>query len=168
MRVEIREETIADIPSIEAVTIAAFLNAPHTSHTEQFIVNALREGGQLTLSLVAETGDVIVGHVALSPVRISDGTSGWFGLGPVSVAPESQRRGIGSRLIHEALRSLRERRAGGCVVLGEPAYYGRFGFEPDPGLVLPNVPPEYFRAISFGTSRPRGIVAYHPAFDARI
>lgn len=164
--IDIRSETAADIPAIRAVTISAFLNAPHTSHTEQLIVERLRAAGQLTVSLVAEAKGNIVGHVAVSPVVISEGTAGWFGLGPISVVPEYQRRGIGSQLMREALRVLREQGAGGCVVLGEPAYYGRFGFRADPGLTLPGVPPEYFQRVSFGSSRPRGVVSYHAAFAA--
>jgi putative acetyltransferase len=56
----------------------------------------------------------------------------------------------------------------GCVVLGEPGYYGRFGFRVDPNLVLPDTPPEYFQVISFGSSQPRGVVAYHDAFNAKL
>ncbi len=167
MDLRIRAETSADLPQIEAVTIAAFLKAPHTSHTEQHIVNALRAAGKLSISLVAEIDGAVIGHVAISPVSISDGATGWFGLGPISVLPAYQRRGIGSRLMHEALRALRERGASGCVVLGEPEYYGRFGFQADPALVLPGVSPEYFQAISFDASRPRGTVSYHEAFDAQ-
>ncbi len=165
--VAIRDETAADVPLIHALTAAAFRSAPHTSHTEQFIVVALREAGALTLSLVAEAGGAVVGHVAVSPVSISDGTPGWFGLGPISVEPESQRRSVGSRLMREALRTLRERGAGGCVLLGDPAFYGRFGFRVAPGLVLPDVPPEYFQAVSFGSSQPRGTVTFHEAFQAK-
>jgi putative acetyltransferase len=164
MKIEIRKETAADVAAIEAVTVAAFLHAPHTSHTEQLIVEALREAGQLTVSLVADAEGIVVGHVAISPISISDGAIGWYGLGPISVAPEYQRRGIGSRLMREALRVLREHGAAGCVVLGEPRYYGRFGFRVDPDLSLPDVPPEYFQAISFGASHPQGIVSYHSAF----
>jgi putative acetyltransferase len=167
MNVEIRNETAADLPAIEAVTISAFLNAPHTSHTEQFIVSALRNAGFLTISLVADAEGTVIGHVAVSPVSISDGVSGWFGLGPISVVPRHQRRGVGSRLMHEALRILRERGAAGCVLLGEPDYYGRFGFQADPNLILPDVPPEYFQAISLDSSRPHGTVSYHEAFKAR-
>jgi putative acetyltransferase len=167
MSVQIRNETGADVPAIEAVAAAAFLNAPHTDHTEQFIANMLRNAGKLTISLVAEAEGAVIGHVAVSPVSISDGASGWFGLGPIAVIPEHQRRGVGSRLVSEALRILRERGATGCVVVGEPPYYSRFGFQPDPNLVFPDVPPEYFQAISFGSSRPRGVVSYHEAFNAQ-
>jgi len=164
MKIEITNETAADVAAIRAVTISAFLHAPHTSHTEQFIVDALRGAGQLTLSLVAKVDGTVVGHIAISPVSVSDGATGLYGLGPLSVAPEYQRRGIGSRLVGEALGLLRERGAAGCVLLGEPRYYNRFGFRIDPNLKLPGVPSEYFQAISFEDLRPRGVVSYHAAF----
>jgi putative acetyltransferase len=163
--VKIRAETEADMQAIEAVTIAAFLNAPHTSHTEQHIVSALRRTGKLFVSLVAEADGRVVGHVAVSPVSISDGTKRWVGLGPLSVVPEYQRRGIGSRLALDALRLSRERGASGCVVLGDPQYYGRFGFRLIPDLILPGVPPEYFQTMSFNPPEPRGVVSYDDAFE---
>lgn len=167
MNVEIRNETAADVAAVDAVTIAAFLAAAHTSHTEQFIVRALRAAGKLRLSLVAELDGAVVGHVAVSPVAISDGTPLWQGLGPLSVAPAHHGRGIGSALVREALRRLREGGAAGCVVLGEPDYYGRFGFRAEPGLVLADVPPAYFQAVGFGPVLPRGQVRYDAAFEAQ-
>lgn len=163
---QIREELPADVPSIEAVTVAAFLNAVHTHHTEQHIVNALRRSGALTISLVAELDGVLVGHVALSPVRISDGSTQWFGLGPISVLPAHQGHGVGSALMAAALAGLRQQDAQGCVLLGDPGYYGRFGFCATPDQVLPGVPPEYFQALHLGTATARGSVSYHPAFEA--
>jgi putative acetyltransferase len=164
MNFKIRTETLADAEAIEALTARAFEDAAHTSHTEQYIVNALREAGALSLSLVAEDGGSLVGHVALSPVSLSDGSPGWFGLGPLSVLPEFQRRGIGSALMREALERLRRRGAIGCVVLGDPRYYGRFGFTADPRLTLEGVPPEYFQAVRFVACAAEGRVDYHPAF----
>ncbi|MDT8342733.1 MAG: hypothetical protein RQ751_14580, partial [Longimicrobiales bacterium] len=73
--------------------ISAFEALEISRHTEQFIISAPREAGALTLSLVAEIDGRVIGHIAFSPVSISDGTPGWFGLGPVSVVPEHQRRG---------------------------------------------------------------------------
>ena len=166
MKITLRLETPDDITAIDAVTTAAFASAPHTSHTEQFIVKGLRDAGQLTLSLVAIADGNVIGHVALSPVSVSDGSSGWFGLGPISVLPEYQRCGVGSRLMREALGVLREKGAAGCVLLGEPEFYSRFGFKLDPILVLPGVPPGYFQSLSFGSSSPQGTVSYHEAFDA--
>ena len=165
MKIEITNETDADVAAIRAITISAFLSAQHTSHTEHFIVDALRGAAQLTVSLVAKADGAIAGHVAISPVSISDGTADWYGLGPLSVAPGYQRRGIGSRLVRHALDELRGRGASGCVLLGHPRYYSRFGFQVDPNLNLPGVPPEYFQALAFGTSRPRGAVSYHAAFN---
>jgi len=165
MNISIRSETSADIPAIEAVTVAAFATAPHAGGYEQHIVNALRRAGKLSLSLVAELNGVVIGHVALSPVAISDGSLGWFGLGPISVLPEYQRRGMGSQLMHAALRILRERGAAGCVLLGDPAYYHRFGFQADPRLTYPGVPAQYFQAIAFGAAHPNGTVTYDAAFN---
>src|ERR1700677_4196176 len=114
---EILGEPPAIVQAIQAVTISAFLHAQHTSHTEQFIVDALRKAGQLTVSLVAKTDSTIVGHVAISPVSISDRATGWYGLGPLSVAPDHQRRGIGSRPLRAAIRDPRERGGAGRAVL---------------------------------------------------
>ncbi|UFS71697.1 N-acetyltransferase [Geomonas sp. RF6] len=165
MDVKIRRESAADAAEISAVTRAAFLEAPYRSGTEAFIVEALRDAGMLSVSLVAEHEGKVVGHVAVSPVSISDGTPGWYGLGPISVLPEFQQRGIGSRLMEEALAALRELRASGCVLLGEPEYYGRFGFRAEPSLVLPGVPPEYFQALPLSGPLPHGVVQYHESFS---
>jgi putative acetyltransferase len=167
MTIKIRSELPSDVTAIETVTTAAFLNAPHTSHTEQFIVNALRKAGMLSVSLVAEDNGEIVGHMAISPVSISDGSSGWYVLGPIAVVPDRQGLGIGSQLVEQALAELGKLAAAGCVVVGNPNYYDRFGFNPEPALVLPGVPPEYFQAISFGTEIPTGIVTHHEAFNAQ-
>lgn len=169
MTIQIRRETSTDIAAIETVTIAAFANAPHTSHTEQFIVRALRAANALTLSLVAEEQGQVVGHVALSPVTITDThghkTASWHGLGPISVLPARQGQGIGARLMKQALAELRARHAAGCVLLGDPAYYARFGFQAHAGLELPGVPPAYFMALALHGPVPQGIVQYSNAFN---
>ncbi|ENX49658.1 GNAT family N-acetyltransferase [Acinetobacter ursingii] len=166
MSIEIRHEQQQDIQTIEALTQAAFLNEQHSSHTEQFIVNQLRKDGQLTISLVALEYGTIVGHVAVSPVRISSGETDWYGLGPISVWPEQQGQGIGSQLMNAALEQLKQLGAKGCVLLGDPEYYHRFGFKSYPDLILPDVPPMYFQAISFVNDIPKGSVSYHEAFNA--
>jgi len=160
-------EKSGDEARIHQVTEHAFLNAPHTDHTEQFIVDALRRAGALTISQVAIADREIIGHVAISPVTLSDGATGWFGLGPISVLPEFQGLGIGSKLMRSSLDALEEVGASGCVVLGDPAYYGRFGFEVVDGLVFPGVPAEYFQALSFSGEFPQGEVLYHEAFSAQ-
>ncbi|MFW2002491.1 GNAT family N-acetyltransferase [Acinetobacter ursingii] len=168
MSIQIRHEQQQDIQTIEALTEAAFLNEQHSSHTEQFIVNQLRKDGQLTISLVALEYGTIVGHVAVSPVRISSGETDWYGLGPISVWPEQQGQGIGSQLMNAALEQLKQLGANGCVLLGDPAYYHRFGFKSYPDLILPDVPPMYFQAISFVNNIPKGTVSYHDAFNATV
>lgn len=161
----IRCEQAADAPVIHALTQAAFNDAPHTDHTEHLIVDALRAAQHLSISLVAEDDGVIIGHVALSPVTVSDGAHGWFGLGPICVAPFHQRRGVGALLMRSAIDALDARDASGCVLLGDPNYYHRFGFKPEPGLMLPDVPPEYFQVLLLRGSLPGGIVTYSPAFS---
>jgi predicted N-acetyltransferase YhbS len=163
----IRPESPGDVETIHALTAAAFQHAPHSSHTEHLIVDALRAAERLTLSLVDERDGELIGHVAVSPVEVSDGTRDWFGLGPISVLPTRQRQGVGSGLMRAALLRLREQGAGGCVLLGDPAYYGRFGFRAELGLLLPGVPPEYFQALAFHGAVPHGAVTYHEAFDVR-
>ncbi|WP_269931134.1 GNAT family N-acetyltransferase [Aminobacter sp. HY435] len=162
---KIRPEQPGDVETIRLLTQAAFKNAPHSSQTEAAIVDALRDAGALTVSLVAVEGDQIVGHVAFSPVTINGKDADWYGLGPVSVWPDRQAKGIGQALIREGLGRLKQRGAGGCVVLGDPGYYGRFGFASDPGLRYGDIPPEYFQRLAFGPA-PKGEVAYHPGFDA--
>jgi len=165
--INIRKETPGDRQRIHDVIVAAFLKAPHSDHTEQFVVKALRESGALSISLVAEDRGDIVGHVALSPVTISDGSDHWYGLGPISVFPEIQGRGVGSALMQAAIRELKALSAKGCVLLGDPGYYQRFGFEPMDGLVLPDVPAAYFQALLFKGRLPQGCVSYHDAFSVK-
>ena len=109
----IRMEQNQDIPAIHSLIQAAFQDAPHTSHTEHLIVEALRHAQALTISLVAEVEGRIIGHVAISPVSISSGATDWYGLGPVSVLPDMQRQGVGSRLIETVLAQLRKKSAAG-------------------------------------------------------
>lgn len=162
--VAIRNETSNDAAAIHRLVREAFANAEHRSGNEQHIVDALRIADALTLSLVAADGDALLGHVAFSPVTLSDGSDRWFGLGPVCVLPDRQRSGIGNRLIEQGLLRLRELGASGCVVHGEPAYYRRFGFRATPTLRLPGLPAEYFQALAFDGPVPTATVAYHAAF----
>lgn len=162
----IRPETPADAPLIRSLTDAAFLGLEHSSQTEGAIVDALREAGALTVSLVAVQDGAIIGHVAFSPVRINADDNGWFGMGPVSVSPGLQRGGVGTALIEEGLRQLKDRGAAGCVVLGEPDYYGRFGFSSDHGLRYGDVPPQYFQSMVLTGEPAHGEVTYHQGFEA--
>src|SRR5512136_1744511 len=133
LKIIIRSETDADVGAIIEVTVAAFKTLEISNHTEQFIITALRAAKALTVSLVAEVDGRVVGHIAFSPVTISDGTRNWFGLGPVSVLPEYQRQGIGKALIREGLSRLRDLNAQGCCLVGHLDYYIKFGFQNTPG-----------------------------------
>lgn len=166
MNILIRDEQNTDIQAIFDLTQKAFNDAEHSSHTEQFIVNALRESKQLTVSLVAETQGKVIGHIAFSPVSISDGTTNWYGLGPISVLPEYQGKGIGSKLMKEGLNRIKALNAKGCVLLGDPNYYGKFGFKADARLILAGVPAEYFQILAFTDYIPSGYVIYSDAFNA--
>jgi putative acetyltransferase len=108
----------------------------------------------------------VVGHIAFSPVNISDGTSDWYGLGPVSVLPEYQRKGIGKALMEEGLSQLKALGARGCCLVGHPEYYRKFGFENPSGLVHEGVPPEVFFALTFDGPIPQGNVTFHDGFLA--
>ena len=162
----IRPEVDADIGAIREVTVAAFRDLAISDHTEQFVIDALRAAGALTISLVAELEGRVVGHLAFSPVTLSDGTPAWYGLGPVSVLPEHQRQGIGKALIEAGLERLKALGARGCCLVGHPGYYRKFGFENAPGLVVEGVPPEVFFALSFDGRIPQGTVVFHEAFKA--
>mgnify|MGYP003801823363 CR=1 FL=1 len=162
----VRDETHGDVGAIAEVTIAAFRTLAISNHTEQFIVAALRASNDLAVSLVAERNGQVIGHIAFSPVTLSDGTSNWYGLGPVSVLPEHQRKGVGKALINAGLSRLKALRARGCCLVGHPGYYTKFGFANAPGLVLEGVPPRFFFALSFDGPVPQGTVAFNKGFMA--
>lgn len=167
MNITIRPERPSDENAIGEVTRQAFESHPYSHQTEHFIINALRKASALSVSLVAEQGGNVVGHIAFSPVLIDDGSSGWYGVGPVSVVPELQGKGIGRALIEHGLAKLRELGAKGCVLVGDPAFYTRFGFANTPKLVLDGVPQEFFLSLPLGDSSAQGKVKFHAAFDAK-
>lgn len=162
----IRDETARDVDVIAEVTVAAFKTLEISQHTESFIIEALRAAGALAVSLVAEVDGRVVGHLALSPVFITDGTAGWYGLGPISVVPAWQRKGVGKALMQEGLSRLKAMGASGCCLVGHPQYYRKFGFENVAGLAHEGVPPEVFFVLSFDGRMPRGRVTFHEGFQA--
>ena len=162
----IRNETTSDIEAISEITIAAFRTLAISNHTEQFIINALRNANALTISLVAEVDGRVVGHIAFSPVTISDGSQGWYGLGPISVLPEYHHQGIGKSLVREGLSLLKALGGKGCALVGDPNYYKRFGFRNYPQLIHEGVPQEVFLALPFTEKVPQGIVVFHEGFLA--
>lgn len=161
----LRTEQEHDQAAIREITALAFAEVEHSDQTEPLVIDRLRANGALTVSLVASSDDQLIGHIAFSPVTIDGSHDDWFGLGPVSVVPEHQCEGIGSALIREGLARLEARGAAGCVVLGDPAYYPRFGFRQRDGLRYAGAPPEYFMSMSFRNHEiPKGNVNYDPAF----
>jgi putative acetyltransferase len=165
--VTIRPETPEDFDSIRQINIAAFANHAYSQQTEHLIVEALRADGALTLSLVAEVEGLVVGHVAFSEAGIGELATGWFLLGPVAVLPSRQRQGIGSALIRAGLQELQDQGASGCVLVGDPAFYQRFGFRPVPGVTWPGVPGEYVQCLAWTDATPTGEVTCHPAFHVK-
>ena len=164
MDIRIRPEQAGDIAVIAEINRTAFQGHPHSSQNEHLIVDPLRRGGLLALSLVSEIGGEVVGHIAFSEVDISDGASGWFGLAPLAVSKRVRRRGVGSALVRGGLQRLRDRTASGCVVLRDPAFYARFGFATAPAIMIESAPREFFLALPFAGARARGVVTYHRLF----
>lgn len=162
----IRSERSSDIEAITEVTVEAFRDCPYGDHTEHFIIAALRDADALTISLVAEIDGTVVGHIAFSPVTIAGRDCDWYGLGPLSVMPEYQRQGIGSALVNEGLHLLEEAGGKGCVLVGDPGYYTRFGFRSRPELTLQDVPPENLLARVLAGKMPGGAVQFHDGFGA--
>ena len=140
---------------------AIFFNA-----SLQFIIAALRAANALTASLVAELAGHVVGHITFSPVTMSDGSPGWYGLGPVSVLPAYQQQGIGGALIQEGQSRLKGLGARGCCLVGHPAYYQRFGFQNTRGLGHEGVPEDVFFVMSFDGRITQGSVEFHEGFKA--
>ena len=154
--------------AIDSLIRSAFRDHPFSLQTEHRIVRGLRDAGALSLSVVAlDLEHSVVGHCAFSPVTLSGGEPGWYGLGPVAVAPDRQRQGTGSAMIAEGLSRLRREGASGCVLLGDQCYYSRFGFATHAGLVLPGPPPGHFMAMSFKGPTPLGTVRFHAAFEVQ-
>lgn len=165
MTLTIRRESAHDTTAIAELTQQAFLEAPHSSHTEQFIVDALRRDGQLSLSLVAEHDGQLVGHVALSPVTLSDGTPDWYGLGPISVQPDRQGQGIGTQLMRAALAELPTWAHGVASCWGSwllPA----LRFQRAPGACARRRASRIFQALRLGGDWPTAKVSYAPGFAA--
>lgn len=160
----IRREKPSDIETITEVTKVAFEHHSFSHQTEHFIIRDLRDAVALTISLVAEVDGQVVGHIAFSPVRISDGTTNWYGLGPVSVLPDYQGCRIGTALVNKGLTLLNSMSSKGCALVGLPTYYYRFGFTHHLQLIHEGIPQELFVAKSLVERVPNGTVEFHQAF----
>lgn len=158
----IRPGTPEDAAAIRAITTQAFARAAFSDGTEAAVIDRLRARGDLFLSLVADE-EGLLGHVAFSPVTLAI-PGRWFALGPVSVAPGRQRQGIGTALIAAGLARLRAEGAAGCVLTGDPGYYGRFGFSNGPGLSYGETDGRHVQGLAFGALRPTGEIGFSPAF----
>lgn len=167
----IRTETNADYAAVREINIRAF-----GQPTEAGLVDALRSSCGEAVSLVAVENDTVVGHILFTPITI-DGTSvtGGMGLGPMAVAPEKQRSGIGSTLVREGLRKVRRAGCPFVIVLGHPMYYPKFGFMPASRHGLTSqwsgVPDEAFMILVFKRGvleGVRGVVRYREEFDVAV
>lgn len=165
-RIEIRPEDLTDIDDIREINIEAFRDHPISRQTEHLIVDALRDNGALEVSLVAVVDGRTVGHVAFSKAGVGDSESDWYLLGPVAVHPDLQGQGVGSALVESGLEELRTRHASGCVLVGDPGYYSRFGFGTFPDLSHEGVPNEYVLGLPFSAEAvPCGPIAANKAFE---
>jgi putative acetyltransferase len=164
MNILIRPETSADHSAIHDVTKRAFAPMPYADGDEQLLIGKLRDAGALPLSLVAEKRGAVVGQVTFSPAFAADGSTGWYALGPVSVEPTLKHQGIGSKLILAGIAWLREHDAAGCALIGNPAYYSRFGFRPFPELVPERMPAEYYQILPLRVADPDVVIGFHPLF----
>lgn len=158
----IRNETAGDIPAISRLVTEALLMLAQSTGTEARIVETLRAEDALALSLVAEEDGEVIGYLAASAARVGT-QDGWALIGPLVVSPSRHRQGIGSALMAEALRRLRTTSRGAALV-GDPAYYSRFGFRAYPGLSVVGCPPEVVQALPFDGIQPCGELIHHPAF----
>lgn len=160
----IRPETASDHDPIHALTKAAFAPMDYSDGSEPDIIRKLRANGDLCCSLVATMGTRLIGHIAFSPVTLNGVSDGWYGLGPISVDPEHQKTGVGSALIHAGFDWLKTQHARGCVLIGDPNYYSRFGFISDGTLTYGDVPSEFVQWIGFDGHTASGNLRYAAAF----
>lgn len=158
----IRDERPADLVAIGQVITQAMRLLEYSTGTEAAIVERLRAASGLTLSLVAEEQETVIGYLATSQAHVAD-QGGWALIGPLAVLPSWHRQKIGTALMLAALQRLRSTSRGAALV-GDPAYYSRFGFHPFPGLQVRGCPPEVVLALPFDGSVPCGELIHHPAF----
>lgn len=163
----IRTEQKNDHAVVHAVNISAF-----STPAEAELVDALREQVQPIISLVAEVSGDITGHIMFSPTSLSgDASLKMMGLAPMAVAPEQQRKGIGSMLVRAGLEECRLLGVAAVVVLGHPEFYPRFGFSPASRFGMDSeydVAKELFMAIELqagALSGESGTIKYHAVFS---
>jgi putative acetyltransferase len=167
----IRREAPADIPAVRALTAAAFAKPGTTVPAEAVLLDELRgcEGWLPQLSLVAvNERDEVAGHVLCTRGHVD--TAPVVALGPLSVHPDHQRRGVGLALVHTALGAADALGEPLVALLGSPAYYSRYGFHPSTqyGITAPDPDyGDYFQVRTLSAYRPtlRGTFAYAAPFN---
>lgn len=164
MNILIRPEQPADGGAIRDLTQRAFATMPFADGDEHELIGKLRDADALVISLVAEQDGVVVGQVTFTPAFAADGSTGWFALGPVAVEPGFQKSGVGRQLIEAGLNKLRDWDAAGCVLVGSPLHYGRFGFRIAPQCAPAGGHAEYFQLLPFGVAEPECVIDFHPLF----
>jgi putative acetyltransferase len=165
--ISVRNERPGDAVAVHGVVAAAF-----KSRAEAELVDKLRANGRFVLSLVAVQGGAVAGHVLLTDViMVGRGlVPRGAGLAPLAVRPTFQRRGIGAMLVRAALERALHLGYGFVCLVGDPAYYQRFGFRPAATLGLASefdAPPEAFLAIELAPGALAGVsgtVRYAPEF----
>lgn len=166
--IQYRDEQETDRDAIRDLHYQAFnghpQHAPGAAPTEHRIIDGLRGAGALAISLVAQEGDIAIGHAALSPVRIDGAPADWLGLGPIGVLPQHQGRGVGSELMRRSIERANAMDMGGIILVGDPAFYARFGFTSGTPLFIPGVPEANVLALHLNGDMPQGTVAFHSAF----
>lgn len=165
MKWTIRQEKPGDEAAIAAVTAAAFAGKAYADGDEDTLPAKLREAGALVLSLVAVQGKTVIGHLALSPALV--GGAKWLGLGPVAVLPDKQGQGVGSALVTTSLSVAQSYGRGGVVLMGDPAFYGRLGFEASGALTYDGKPSKHIQVVTFNGNAAddvSGDVQFHSAF----
>ena len=161
----IRPETPEDHAAIHALTQAAFTPMAFSDGTEAGCIDQLRKDGDLALSLVAAAGDDLIGHVAFSRVMADGVFDGWYGLGPISVAVDHQKQGIGTALATKGCEALRAQGAKGVALIGNPKVYGPMGFVSNGALTYRDLPTTLVQQLPFGEAQMRGVLSFAPALE---
>ncbi|GAA3854173.1 N-acetyltransferase [Celeribacter arenosi] len=162
----LRDEDPRDVDAICDLTQSAFAPMAYADGNEGPAIAQMRRAGELTISLVAEVSNEVVAHIAFSPALIDDTHAGWYALGPVAVRPDHQGQGIGRAIIEAGLARLRDTGAAGCVLIGDPALYSRFGFTCENALTYRTLATRYVQFIAFTAPPPAGEVRFVDALEA--
>ncbi len=160
----IRDENSKDYQQIELLTDSAFKGKPYSAGNEATIPQKLRDLNAITFALVAEYEGDIVAHIAVSTVHINTSHQGVFAIGPLSVSPEFQGKGIANKLVKIALKRLKKNSAICCLLVGDPKFYSFLGFRLETNLTYKDAPKEYFQSYYFQQVKLQGEVTFPHAF----